>query len=80
MLRLNDKRKLTYKLIYISLSVNFNNVIIMNDELIKDLLLHVIYLNSKQLYGVFINKRCQQRYPIYPCLKSILILLSLKYH
>lgn len=52
----------------------------MNDELIKDLLLHVIYLNSKQLYGVFINKRCQQRYPIYPCLKSILILLSLKYH
>lgn len=49
----------------------------MNDELIKDLLLHVIYLNSKQLYGVFINKRCQQRYP---CLKSILILLSLKYH
>lgn len=27
----------------------------MNDELIKDLLLHVIYLNSKQLYGVFIN-------------------------
>lgn len=26
----------------------------MNDELIKDLLLHVIYLNSKQLYGVFI--------------------------
>lgn len=41
----------------------------MNDELIKDLLLHVIYLNSKQLYGVFINKRCQQRYPIYPCFK-----------
>lgn len=36
----------------------------MNDELIKDLLLHVIYLNSKQLYGVFINKQCQQRYPI----------------
>lgn len=35
----------------------------MNDELIKDLLLHVIYLNTKQLYGVFINKRCQQRYP-----------------
>lgn len=52
----------------------------MNDELIKDLLLHVIYLNSKQLYGVFINKRCQQRHSIYPCLKSILILLSLKYH
>lgn len=51
--------------LYISLSVNFNNVIIMNDELIKDFfLLHVIYLNSKQLYGVFINKRCQQRYPI----------------
>lgn len=36
----------------------------MNNELINDLLLHVIYLNSKQLYGVFINKRCQQRYPI----------------
>lgn len=26
----------------------------MNDELIKDLLLHVIYLNSKQLYTVFL--------------------------
>lgn len=27
----------------------------MNDELIKDLLLHVIYLNSKQLYGVLLT-------------------------
>lgn len=65
--------------LYISLSVNFNNVIIMNDELIKDLLLHVIYLNSKQLYGVLLTNDVNKDI-LYPCLKSILILLSLKYH
>lgn len=52
----------------------------MNDELIKDFfLLHVIYLNSKQLYGVLLTNDVNKDI-LYPCLKSILILLSLKYH